>query len=385
MIRTIASSIGRLVVDTRASTGCTLVDVNARRYIDLNANIASLVLGYNHPALTYAPAHLIAQRSALNLWPSIEYEEQLKYLWPRISPYGSNAAFLHLCSSGSEAIETALKLCMRRSQGTIALSFSGGFHGRTCGALSLMRSNTAHRDGFPTIANDVVDFPSCKDDEARCLVALETRLVRGDVCALFVEPIQGEGGNQTASSAFFRAVREIARRKNVAFVVDEIQTAMGTGRLWAHHEWHCAHPPDIVTFSKKTQVAGLFAMEKYAPNSAEAYAYNSTWAGDTLRAYALEQILDTIERDRLYERSMAVGTMLFNELRCIPGITNVRNVGSFGAFDVDNRTEFIEALQQNGVLLAPCGTGNSVRVRPPLVLSPQEAECATEAVRQTLN
>lgn len=370
MIRTLSHTLRRLVVDTKASHGCTLVDVTGKSYLDLNANIASLVLGYNHPDLRAPARHMTAQRSALNIFPTLEFDRHLTSLWPRVNPYGrDHDAFLFLASSGSEAVESALKLLLRRRPGTKALSFNGGFHGRTCGALGLTRSNPSHIDGFPQVVTVGTDFPLSPDDEPRCLAQFEQVLARQDIGAVFVEPVQSEGGDRHASPEFFRLVRETCTRYDVAFAVDEVQTAMGFGRTWAHQNWGLDTPPDVVIFSKKMQVAGFFAKPELEPVASAAYGYNSTWGGDVQRAEMLARILDVVEKDSLYSKSVRCGDTLFSALRGFPGVRRVRHEGSFGAFDVDGRDDVVKRLQSAGVIVATCGTGDSIRLRAPLTLS----------------
>jgi len=156
---------------------------------------------------------------------------------------------------------------------------------------------------------------------------------------------------------------------DIPFVVDEVQTNMGTGTHWAHSHWKLKDAPDIVVFGKKMQVAGLYAKNSLAPPYQDEYAYNSTWAGDPFRVMMFKTILETIEQDDLYDKSSKAGNNFFNRLREMSGITNVRNINAFGAFDLKSidRDAFLLLMQDNGVLFGGCGT-KSVRVRPSLLL-----------------
>ena len=382
MLRSGSTLLRRVVVDLNKSHGCRLVDSKGQEYIDLHSNIASLPLGYNHPDFTRclrdpAVQSLAVHRQATNLYPPQEHEQQLLKVFPKINPM--RGGYLHLTSSGSEAIENALKYCTRNEGGPLhALSFRGGFHGRTLGALSVTHTHPEHRSGFPLLYNSVAEFPQCMDDEAKCVQEVERLFIQTPTIAcLITEPVQGEGGDRMASPSFFRRIRDLCTRYEKYFVVDEVQTGLGTGRLWAHEHWQLATPPDVVVFSKKFQASGLFMRSSLAPTPGDAYAYNSTWAGDPFRTAMLGVLLDVIDRDGLLSRSTSVGNELFAGLRELPGIRNVRNIGSFGAFDIDYTDYYVQALQRHGLLVSKCGS-SSIRIRPPLILEKKDVEEALD-------
>lgn len=380
-LHTLSRTLGRVIVDLRKSHGCTLVDANGRSYIDLNSQIASLVLGYNHPGLGLSDHTLAVHRTATNLFPSTDHEAQIDRVFPRISPFGDDDAYLWLGSSGSEAIEAAIKHCTHRRKGH-CLSFVGGFHGRTCGSLSLTQTNPLYKSGFPSIPTHVAHLPSDNMDEAvrEFRATVERRCPAG----VFIEPVQCEGGDRHVPGDFARQIRQICAEHDVPFVVDEVQTALGTGSVWAHTHWNLDNPPDMVVFSKKTQTSGLFAKPHLAPSPSHAYAFNSTWAGDAHRAHMLEQILDIIDHESLFIQSTAIGNFLFERLAMMPGVRNVRHIGSFGAFDIQNRDHVVQSLQEAGVIVAGCGT-DSIRIRPPLILNLLDVERALERFEHTLN
>ena len=387
-----ALGLRRLVVDLERCHGNTVVDVDGRSYVDLNTNIASLPLGYNHPALVMAghlSHHLQIHRSALNLWTPKEHTEHLQTLWPRLAPF--EGAYLWLGSSGSEAVEAALKHCTRYrgEQARHAfVSFEGGFHGRTLGALSLTQSNPHHKRTFPSIESVTVPFPASAADEARCVERLGDVLFErgGEVSGVIVEPVQAEGGDRFASHAFFRSVRSVCARADVPLIVDEVQTGMSLGDWWGHTRWGLEVPPDMVVFSKKYQVAGLWAGAKFAPRPEDEFAFNSTWGGDAWRSQLLSSIVDTVEAEDLFERSVRAGERLFDGLRALPGgsLRNVRNVGGFGAFDVDDRDRSIARLQEEGILVTGCGVSRSIRIRPSLVFDESDVPPTLERIERAL-
>lgn len=388
MLKSGSSLLKRLTVDLNKSLGIRLVDTSGREFIDLHSNIASLPLGFNHPDLVRLISKPTIQqqaihRQAVNLYPTATHEQQLLKTFPRISPFPG--AYLHLASSGSEAVETAIKFGTRNQKRPGAvLSFEGGFHGRTTGALSLTSTHPDHTRGFPQIETYKADFPLSQEEEGDSLDAVENFFTRvPHISCVIVEPVQAEGGDRRASPGFFRSLRNMCLQHSKTFIVDEVQTALGTGRIWAHEHWKLDHPPDIVTFSKKIQASGLFIKGSMTPTPDEAYAYNSTWAGCSFRNAMLETILDVIERDDLLDKSVSVGNHLFSGISTLPKVKNVRNIGSFGAFDIDYVDYYIKALQDKGLLVSKCGS-SSIRIRPALVLEEKDADNALEILSDVI-
>ena len=161
------------------------------------------------------------------------------------------------------------------------LSFKGAFHGRMLASLSTTRSKPIHKLDIPAFPWPQAPFPTLRyplEDhkaenaamEEACLAETEDIIVRSqkeqtdspakaEVAAVVVEPVQSEGGDNHASTAFFNRLREITRKHNVLLIVDEVQTGVGaTGHFWAHEHWNLQDPPDMVTFSKKAQAAGYY-------------------------------------------------------------------------------------------------------------------------------
>ena len=387
MIRTASQKLKRVVVNLQKSKGNYVVDHRGEKYLDLHSNIASLPLGYNHPdlvAFSQRPEvqSLLIHRQATNFYPSLEHKQQLLDVYPLISPFPD--AFLHLTSSGSEAVENAIKFCTRsRNNPGKVLSFSGGFHGRTIGALSVTKTNPNYSEGFPSIGTCQAYFPHGKS-ERECIEEFSRILeTDNDISCVIIEPIQSEGGDRFASPSFFRSIRDISLHHDKPFIVDEIQTGLGTGKLWAHEHWDLTTPPDIVLFSKKLQVSGLFVKPEIAPKASDLLVYNSTWAGDALRGATLGQILKVVDRDELLDKSRITGEYFFDGLREISGIRNVRNLGSFGGFDVDYPEFFIKKSQDKNLLLSMCGS-DSIRVRPSLMFRQHDARIALNIIREVL-
>lgn len=270
--------------------------------LDVYAQIASIPLGYNSPALTAvasSPQMLstLINRPALGNFPPANWHSTLKSGILSVAPKGLNQVFTGM--SGSDANECAYKAAFmyqrRRERGEGAafsqeemdsamdnkspgspelaiLSFKKGFHGRLFGSLSTTRSKPIHKLDIPSFKWPQARFPRLKypleehveenkKEEAECLADVERILEewKGRVSAIVVEPIQSEGGDFHASAEWFQGLRKLTEEKGVLMIVDEVQTGVGaTGKFWAHEHWNLATPPDIVTFSKKAQTAGYY-------------------------------------------------------------------------------------------------------------------------------
>jgi 4-aminobutyrate aminotransferase/(S)-3-amino-2-methylpropionate transaminase len=403
--------------DARRSIGNYAVDVDGNTLLDVYGHIACVPIGYNHPSLLAAWKEgrfdwAMGWRPALGVAPPPEWVALMEGAFSRCAPPGLPAVLT--VTTGAEAVENALKACFawkaRRRRGGASwsatdlqavmknrqpginelkiLSFEGGFHGRSLGALSATRSKPIHKLDFPAFDWPVVPFPTGPEAEARSLeaVAEAFRVANGTVAGLIVEPIQGEGGDRHASPAFFRDLRALCLQWEVAFVADEVQTGAGaTGRFWAHEAWGLAVPPDVVTFSKKFQLGGLYLREEMLPP--EPWRLFNTFLGDPLRAAQFEVILEVIARDGLIAHTAATGERLVAGLaalqeRCPEALSGARGAGTFAAIDAPDgptRDQLIHRLRQRGVEAGGSGD-RSIRFRPALVFAARHVDEVLEAL-----
>ncbi|KAK3700886.1 hypothetical protein QZH41_012703 [Actinostola sp. cb2023] len=288
-------------VDIDKCRGNYAVDADGNVLLDVYQQIASLPLGYNHPGL------LEALRSDTELINKIRGD---------VVPT-------------AEELETCMAGKVPGASPYTAMSFDGALHGRTLGALTLSHSKAIHKVDIPCFDWPVAPFPKLKypleefqkenlAEEERCLDVVSEMITSWNakgrnVAALIIEPIQAEGGDNHASSKFFRGLQTICRELGTAFIVDEVQTGCGaTGKFWAHDHWHLNEPPDIVTFSKKMATAGFFHKPEYRPDAP--FRICNTWMGDPNKLILLREVIKIIEKDNLVEKTNEVGKELMKGL-----------------------------------------------------------------------
>jgi len=413
-----APAYGRVypLVVKRAS-GMTVEDVDGNLFLDFMAGIAVASTGHSHPHVVRAIEE--QARKFLHICGSDYYYEPMVALAEklgRLTP-GTGAKKVFFTNSGTETIEAAIKLARYYTKRQHIIAFHGAFHGRTLGSLSLTASRASHRAHFgpliPGVHHVPYPFSRRRDQQKPEACALESihiieRVLFGhevlpeEVAAVFVEPIQGEGGYIVPPREYLPMLQDLCRKHGILLVVDEIQSGFGrTGKMFASEHW--ALEPDIVCAAKGIASGmPLGAMIARAEISTwPSSSHGSTFGGNPVACAAALATIELIE-EGLVENAAKMGALLKARLTALGThhntIADVRGLGLMVGVEFcrpdDNNTpdrqlreRVMQKCFEKGLLLLGCGE-STLRFCPPLIVSADEVETAVglfdEAIRQAV-
>ncbi len=387
----------------RRALGSVVEDADGNLFLDCNAGIAVTSTGHCHPsvvAAVTAQAGELLHYSASDFYLPI-YSRMCAALAATAPIDGPVRVFL--TNSGAEAVEGSLKLARYATGRPYVISFFGAFHGRSYGAMTLTASKAKYHQGFGPLVPGVLHAPYAYNvidsvtgarshDEEETFTYLEDVLFRyqvapTEVAAIFVEPVQGEGGYIVPPASWLHRLRALCDKYGILLVADEVQSGMGrTGRMWAIE--HSGVQPDILISAKGIASGlplGAFMARAELMEKWGAGAHGSTYGGSPLPCAAGLATLSVIESEGLLGNATAVGAQLLDGLRSIwddhpEAVTDVRGVGLM--IGIELRTpELAERVQQRaferGLLVLECGE-STIRMSPPLVFTPDQAATAVK-------
>jgi len=392
------------ITEDAAGPFCTDVDGNV--LMDFTSHVAAAPFGYNNPKITERleefdlvdPSKIAGQDFYASGGGSPEDPETptstqlLDRLTDLTEHYDLDTVFLS--NTGAEAVENAIKICYA-NRGHRAFTFDGAFHGRTLGALSLNRSKTVHRKGYPELGG-VVSAPYCSC-EGECTCGWKTNGPGGNVIAdklhpkrgvvdpeevayLIMEPQQGEGGYRVPNESFTEDIVDLQHEYDLKVISDEIQAGLGrTGELWGID--HTPIEPDVITSAKGLRVGATVANEDLFPS--ETGRLSSTWgAGDIVAAAQGVATIDAITSDGVLDNVTERGRQAKDVLADADPdfVEDVRGRGLMLAveFDTKERREaVVAACLERGLLVLGCGH-KTVRLLPPLDVTEREIDLALD-------
>lgn len=401
-----------LVAET--GRGVWIRDPDGNIFLDFTSGIAVTSTGHCHPRVVKTikrQAKRLLHMSGTDFYyePQIRLAERLAKLAP-----GSREKRVFFCNSGAESVEAAFKLARYKTKREKMISFFGAFHGRTFGALSLTGSRVKQRENFGTLVPGVthvgygycyrcpynLHYPDCR---IGCVSYIEdtlfqTTLPPGEVAAVIVEPIQGEGGIVEPPPEYFPMLRELTHKYDILLIVDEVQTGMGrTGKMFAIEHWGVE--PDIICVAKGI-ASGLPLGAVIAPVDVmiwEAGSHASTFGGNPVACSAALTTIDLLE-EGLVENARVVGEHFKNRLLSLKEkyecIGDVRGKGLLLGMelisggetkqrDPELRNALIQKCFQKGLLLLGCGD-STIRFTPALVISKPDVDVGLEIFEESL-
>ena len=397
----ISPSFGRaypLVISS--AEGCIITDVDGNKYIDMNAGLACMNVGHNHPKVV-AAIKAQADRFLHYSYTDFYYENvvDLSETLETIVPGDFKKKFFY-GNSGAEANEAAIKLSRwhTRRQGVIA--YIGSFHGRTMGAVSLTASKPAQRRYFAPFVPGVEHVPypycyrcpfnlECPDCGYYCVDYIDEYLFRKyvppeDVAVVVAEAVQGEGGYIPAPKGYFKELKKLLDQHGILLSLDEVQSGMGRTGKWFAIE-HYGVAPDIVCIAKAIAsglplgvCASRADIMDWTPGS-----HASTFGGNPVSCAAAKAVVQAMKEERMLENAERQGNHIMKRLKEMmeehPLIGDVRGLGLMVGIELvrDRETKEPAAKEaedvmmrcfRKGVALVTCGV-STIRLMPPLIIS----------------
>jgi L-lysine 6-transaminase len=416
-----------LTFDMEQSKGVYIYDSkNKRTLLDFFTCFASVPLGYNHLKMINDEAFKKNLMLAAMTNPSnsdiytTQYAQFLEtFERVGIPDYLPHAFFI---SGGTLAIENALKTAMdwkvqknfakgyTTEKGTKVLHFENAFHGRSGYTLSLtntlpVKTKWYAKFDWPRVSFPQINFPYTESGhndllkrEAISITQIKQAFKdhKDEICAIIIEPVQAEGGDNHVRKEFMEQLRVLADENEALLIYDEIQTGVGlTGKFWCHEHFGDNARPDIIAFGKKMQVCGILAGKRIDEVEHNVFnvssRINSTWGGSLVDMVRSSKILEIIEEDNLCAKAAESGQYLQDKLMQIaqnaPIISNIRGKGLLTAFDFPDkitRDEFIRIGMENKVMFLGCGN-HTIRFRPALIIEKNNIDEGLDILQKIAN
>jgi 4-aminobutyrate aminotransferase len=398
----------------KAGRGCLVEDVDGNEFLDFSSGIAVCSTGHCHPEVVAA-----IQKQAgelIHMSGTDFYYENMITLAERLAKMApmSGPVRVYYGNSGTEAIEAAMKMARyhTRRQGIIA--FYGAFHGRTMGALSMTASKVQQRRRFFPVVPGVAHVPypyvyrrpegmSESQFIKDCVSFIEDRVFKTimppeECAAIFIEPIQGEGGYVPAPKEYMQELRRICDKHGILLVADEVQSGAGrTGKMWAIE--HTGVEPDIITIAKGiasgmplgVTLARAEIMD-WVPGS-----HASTFGGNPICIEAALATLNVLERDAMHNAEVVGSHIMRRTSRWVethPMVGDVRGHGLMIGVEIvkdkktratahDERDRIVDLAFERGLLFLGAGE-NSIRIAPPLIVTQEQADMAMDVLEECI-
>lgn len=380
--RYLAGTYQKIPVVAARAMGTKIWDLNGKEYLDFMSGYGVAIFGHSNAAIREA---ILKQLDEVYITHSSVYSPArarfLKELMS-VTPSGLNMAYLS--NSGAEAVEAALKIAVKSTGRKKIISMEKAYHGKTMGALSITHS-TKYRKSFEEMLIPGVEFVKFGDYEG-----VNALLKKEDIAAVFMEPIQGEGGINLPDPQFLRSVRESTSSYGTLLVMDEIQSGLGrTGKMWAHENWDVT--PDIMTIGKGIGGGipmGVTVGKKEFVEVMGIGEQSSTTGGNPLSCAAGEVVIKEL-KNGMMKQAGEMGKYILQRIREETDshrlVSQSRGIGMMLAMEL--RVRFVPLLMDmidRGLITLYSGI-NTIRMLPPYTVSRDEVDSAIEIMKKALD
>lgn len=357
--------------------GAKVWDDKGRQYLDFYGGHGVISAGHSHPDYVQAVSEQVAKIGFYSNSIQNPLQEELGVKLPQQSGYPDFSLFL--CNSGAEANENALKLASFHNGKKKVIAFKKAFHGRTSAAV-------AATDNPSIVAplnagHEVVFLPL--NDEA----ALNAEIAKGDVCCVIIEGIQGVGGLDEGTTAFFKAIEKACNDNNIVLILDEIQSGYGrSGRFFAHQ--HHGITPDVISLAKGMgngfPIGGILISPKF---EAKYGLLGTTFGGNHLACAAALSVLDIIEKENLIGNVNTISAYFKEKAAVIPQVKNIKGRGLMLGleFDFDVNELRKKLIYDEYIFTGNASQKNLLRILPPLSITKADVDVFFAGLKKALD
>ena len=355
---------------------CIITDDKGIEYLDLYSGHGVISIGHTHPEYV---AKVKEQLDNLSFYSNAIQNPLQVELADKLGKLSNCEEYsLFLCSSGAEANENALKMASFHTNKSRVVSFNNAFHGRTSAAVA---TTDNPKIVAPMNAQQVVTFLPLNEIEL-----VENELKKGDVACVIIEPIQGVGGLDMGTTAFFQALEKVCNSYDVVLILDEVQSGYGrSGKFFAHQ--HHDIKPDIICMAKGMgngfPIGGILTSPKFKASHG---LLGTTFGGSHLACAAGIAVLDIIEKEKLMDNAIAIEKYFFEAIKVIPEIVKVKGRGlMLGVeFDFDVSTLRKKMIIEKHIFTGGSSNKNLLRILPPLTVKKKNIDTFINALKESL-
>lgn len=355
--------------------GFKVLDKNGIEYLDFYGGHAVISIGHCHPRYVEALQNQVANLGFYSNSVQIPMQKTIAHKLGELSGYVDYHLFF--CNSGAEANENALKVASFHTKRKKVIAFTGGFHGRTSGAVAITDNPNIVAPFNETENVTILPFNDIQ--------ALEKEM-DDSVCAVIMEGIQGISGIYEPTTEFITKIRELCDQTGAVMIADEIQSGVGrAGKFFAHQ--HYDIKPDVITVAKGIGNGFPVGAVLIAPKfEAKHGMLGTTFGGNHLACAAVDAVLDVVKDEKLVENSAKIGEYFIEQLRRLPEVKEIRGKGLMIGIELNEPVASIrkKLLMKHKIFTGSSANKNTIRMLPPLTISRAEVDYFIEKFKEEI-